>query len=297
GTRNSIVGCSGGLTYGSALSYCSGLGYGALGGAAGDHNIGVGVTALANQSGSYNIVIGDSIAPSATSASNELNIGGVLFATGLYGTTARKVGIGAQAPAAQLDVDTGGDLLGVRVKRATSTSDIVIQSWVSNVGGTNTTVATMDSDGDLVKLSDRSLKDQILPATPKLDDLMKIEIVNYTWKGDQSGKKNLGMIAQQVETVFPGLIRLVPTIAYRPVVEWTPFPGETWSDRPENAPEDWQPCPAQTEADRPNEAYETGEYYRAVSQDVFVPILIKALQELHARHQVLIERVAVLENA
>jgi len=55
-------------------------------------------------------------------------------------------------------------------------------------------------------ISDRTLKENITPATPKLDDLMKVNIVNYNLIEDENKLKQIGVIAQELEEVFPGLV-------------------------------------------------------------------------------------------
>ncbi len=53
-------------------------------------------------------------------------------------------------------------------------------------------------------ISDKKLKENIVDATPKLDDLMKVKIRNYNLIGDD--KKQIGVIAQEIENVFPNLV-------------------------------------------------------------------------------------------
>ena len=53
-------------------------------------------------------------------------------------------------------------------------------------------------------ISDERLKENIVDATPKLDDLMKVKIRNYNFIGQQD--KQIGVIAQEIENVFPSLV-------------------------------------------------------------------------------------------
>ncbi|MDB4549283.1 tail fiber domain-containing protein [bacterium] len=53
-------------------------------------------------------------------------------------------------------------------------------------------------------LSDIKLKENIVDATPKLDDLMKVKIRNFNLIGDDN--KQIGVIAQEIEKVFPSLV-------------------------------------------------------------------------------------------
>jgi hypothetical protein len=54
--------------------------------------------------------------------------------------------------------------------------------------------------------SDRTLKENIVPATSKLDDLMKVNVVNYNLINDKNKSQQVGVIAQEVEEIFPTLI-------------------------------------------------------------------------------------------
>jgi len=72
------------------------------------------------------------------------------------------------------------------------------------------------SDGDVwtadagTLSSDETLKENIVDATPKLDDVMKLKVRNYNWieefSPNQHDKKMIGFIAQEFEEVFPGLV-------------------------------------------------------------------------------------------
>ncbi|BCV02142.1 MAG: hypothetical protein CM15mV50_290 [uncultured marine virus] len=50
------------------------------------------------------------------------------------------------------------------------------------------------------QISDRKLKENIVDATDKLDELKQIKIRNFNFKGDD--KKQIGVIAQELETIF-----------------------------------------------------------------------------------------------
>jgi hypothetical protein len=53
-------------------------------------------------------------------------------------------------------------------------------------------------------ISDITLKENIVDATPKLDDLLKLKVRNFNFIGND--KKQLGFIAQEFEDVFPNAI-------------------------------------------------------------------------------------------
>lgn len=59
-------------------------------------------------------------------------------------------------------------------------------------------------------ISDAKLKDIIGPAKSQWDKFKRYEFVNYTLKSDESKTKLLGLVAQQAETVSPGVIEETP---------------------------------------------------------------------------------------
>ena len=61
-----------------------------------------------------------------------------------------------------------------------------------------------NTNGSYGSISDSKLKENIKDATPKLDDLIKIKIRNYNLIGDD--QKQIGVIAQELEEIFPSLI-------------------------------------------------------------------------------------------
>ena len=93
-------------------------------------------------------------------------------------------------------------------------------------------------------LSDERKKENIVDATPKLDDLMKVKVRNFNLKGEET--KQIGVVAQELEEVFPGMI---------------------------------------SESKDPDSDDET--LYKSVKYSVFVPMLIKAIQELKAEIEIL----------
>jgi hypothetical protein len=91
-------------------------------------------------------------------------------------------------------------------------------------------------------ISDVKLKENIVDATPKLSALQNVRIVNYNRIGSE--EKELGVIAQELEQVFPALV--------------------------------------ETHIDRDAENNDLGTTTKSVKYSVFVPMLIKAIQELKA---------------
>lgn len=96
-------------------------------------------------------------------------------------------------------------------------------------------------------LSDESLKENINDATPKLDDLLKVQVRNYNLKNDPDKTKQIGVVAQELELIFPAMV----------------------------------------EADSGG--------IKGVKYSVFVPMLIKCIQELSAKNDALEARLAAVE--
>jgi hypothetical protein len=106
----------------------------------------------------------------------------------------------------------------------------------------NTTPFVIYNNGDVQNAnnsygstSDISIKENIIDATSKLDDLLNVRIRNYNLKEDSSKLKQIGVIAQELETVFPGMVKT------------------------------------------------DTEGLKSVKYSIFVPMLIKAVQELSAK--------------
>lgn len=91
-------------------------------------------------------------------------------------------------------------------------------------------------------VGDIRLKENIVNTGPKLQDLLKVRVVNYNLKGLTSSNKHIGVIAQELEEVFPSLV------SNQPLSEEDIKSGKT-------------------------------ESYKSVNYSSFTLMLIKALQE------------------
>jgi hypothetical protein len=109
--------------------------------------------------------------------------------------------------------------------------------------------------------SDLKLKENIETARGYLEDLSRVRIVRYSLKSDASATAtHLGVIAQELEDIFPGLVEDNRDTAEREVE----IDGKFVMER-----------------------YETGQVTKSVKYSVFVPMLIKAVQELKLRVEML----------
>ena len=105
-------------------------------------------------------------------------------------------------------------------------------------------------------ISDAKLKENVTDATPKLEKLQQVRIVNFNMIGDE--QKQIGVIAQELEQVFPGMVDESP--------------------------------------DRDAEGNDLGTTTKSVKYSVFVPMLIKAIQEQQAIITALTARIESLES-
>jgi hypothetical protein len=129
------------------------------------------------------------------------------------------------------------DALQVRTANSSANGN----SWNMITGWSSTTTLNflvrgngnvLNSNNSYGSLSDQRLKENIVDATPKLEKLNQVRIVNFNIIGDE--QKQLGVVAQELEQIFPGMIE------------------------------------------------EGSDGMKGVKYSVFVPMLIKAIQELKA---------------
>lgn len=111
------------------------------------------------------------------------------------------------------------------LKSSTTTDALII--GVSNVTATNTTHFQVDANGDtrntnnvFAAISDERDKENIDVATDKLAEAMQIIFRSFNFIGDT--KKQLGVIAQELELIFPGLIEEVPLFETILDPDWQP---------------------------------------------------------------------------
>ena len=126
------------------------------------------------------------------------------------------------------------------------------------------------SDGDVwtsdagTLTSDETLKENITDATSKLEDIKKLKVRNFNWKAsfhpEKSKKKQIGFIAQEVEEVFPSLVN-------------------EYDISPDTEDKDHTPI------------------MKKSIKAAWNPIIIKAMQELIEKVEVLETEVAALKGA
>ena len=137
----------------------------------------------------------------------------------------------------------------------TGNTQFILEARKNN---SSTVTLRIDNSGNTVLPSDMNLKENITDSTPKLDDILAIRFVNYTWKEEHkvSDFKEFGVIAQELEDIFPSLVLSVPDTKE---VETTDEEGNTVT-----------------------ETVETGTVTKSVKYSVLTLMAVKALQELKA---------------
>ena len=114
-----------------------------------------------------------------------------------------------------------------------------------------------NTNGSYTAISDAKLKENIVDASSQWDDLKSIQIRNWNFKAETGHEthRQIGPIAQELETVCPGLVFETP--------------------------------------DRDADGNETGEVTKGVNQSVLYMKAVKALQEAIAKIETLVGMVAV----
>ena len=132
-----------------------------------------------------------------------------------------------------------GNVVKAIIMRDTDTGTLVF--YVNNNGN------VLNANNSYGSTSDISIKENITDATPKLSDLLNVKIRNYNLKADPNGLKQIGVVAQELEEVFPGMV----------------------------------------ETDT--------EGLKSVKYSIFVPMLVKAIQELKTQNDDLQQQINELK--
>ena len=95
---------------------------------------------------------------------------------------------------------------------ASSDISASIVDYYSNVGSIYNKVFKIDACGNVTNysnvygtISDSRLKENIVTSSPKLEDMLKVRVVNYNLKGSDK-TKYIGVLAQELEELFPELV-------------------------------------------------------------------------------------------
>ena len=212
-----------------------------------------------NQAGTYSII-----------QSVQANIGANALCLNPAGGS---VGIGKTESINQVDIYyASGDLVNARTGQGAGTATSLFTGWHSASPTTSGTLSfNVTSNGNVTNtnnsygaISDVKLKENIEDATPKLDDLLKIKVRNYNLIGEET--KQIGVIAQELEDVFPAMVDETPDFEEVEVPQLDEEGNEVLNE--------------EGKVLTTKERVSKGTTTKSVKYSVFVPMLIKAIQEL-----------------
>ena len=208
------------------------IGYGAgyLSATGASNNILIGYQAADNlTTGNNNIIIGYDINNVTDTADNVLNIGNLIFGTGINGTSttlsAGNIGIGTTTPSAKLSVDGSFYTTGTSTLATTTVTNVNVARNVS-IGTTSesaqlTTTGSVrfatfgagtlqtDANGNLSVSSDERLKDVEGSYDAGLDEVLGLEPILYRWNkksGLETASVYAGFSAQNVRDFLPAAV-------------------------------------------------------------------------------------------
>jgi hypothetical protein len=118
-----------------------------------------------------------------------------------------KVGIGTASPDGLLTIKTTE--YGLGLQRETDTWWIApTTTGVVNFFKNDILLAyfSYDNGGDWVAVSDRRLKENIQPLQPVMDRINQLKLYTYSFKHDPNARKDIGVIAQETQTLFPEVV-------------------------------------------------------------------------------------------
>ena len=155
----------------------------------------------------------------------------------------------------------------LEVKETTSSATTVVFRVKSDWSATDQTQFLVLSNGNVEnrnnsygQISDVKLKENIVNANSQWDDIKNIQVRNWNFKEETGNPTHtqIGVVAQEIETVSPGLVYETP--------------------------------------DRDDDGNDLGTVTKAVSYSVLYMKAVKALQEAQARIETLEAKVAALEG-
>ena len=133
--------------------------------------------------------------------------------------------------------------------------------------------------------SDERLKKNIVDATPKLDELNKLRVVNFNWKHSDKNSggnsiKQLGFIGQEVKEIFPGIVTEKDTRDIIDELEYKNYSEEEKALFKKDDDGKW--CRVLEDG-----SIKGNKDGLSMKYSVLVPMLVKGLQELSAKNDAL----------
>ena len=154
-----------------------------------------------------------------------ISVSGVITATSFVGDiTGDLTGTATKTQIANNNSDTNNNYItfvngtGANRGQRVSTTNLIYKPSTGDViiGG-SLGVAGIVTSTDYNSISDISLKENIEPLQSSLDKISKLEGVSFNWKSDQNKEDQIGLIAQEVEKIYPEIIgntKNIKTVSY-----------------------------------------------------------------------------------
>jgi hypothetical protein len=104
----------------------------------------------------------------------------------------------------------GGSTVGIQLNATNNASNayamLIKNSDGSEIFQFKCNGSASNISGTWGTISDINLKENIIDATNKLSDVLKLKVKNFNFKSDPEKTKYIGFIAQELETIFPNLV-------------------------------------------------------------------------------------------
>jgi hypothetical protein len=161
---------------------------------------------------------------SALNAWSNFKVAGVNIIFAPYGNEAMRLtdsgnlGVGTSSPATRLHVSSSGDTV-IRLNSSSGAYSSGIQMYAAGAGAgflySNQSIyVTANANGvylptngtSWVANSDINLKNIESYIENAIDSIMELSAIKFNWKADEVKTTNIGLIAQEVEKVYPELI-------------------------------------------------------------------------------------------
>jgi len=118
-----------------------------------------------------------------------------------------KVGIGTTNPDGLLTIRTSEFGLGLQRDFGTWWITPTSSGYVNFYKNTSLLAYfSYDNGGDWIAVSDRRLKGNIKPLQPVMDKINQLKLYTYSFKHDPNSRKDVGVIAQEAEALFPEVV-------------------------------------------------------------------------------------------
>jgi hypothetical protein len=207
-------------------------------------------------------------------------------------------GVGSSIQTGQNYASFAGTAVNIRVSRDTSNGTYnfigCTRDGVADVLFVRDSGNVVNTNNSYGAISDIKLKENITDASPKLAQLNKVRVVNYNLKTEPKHKQ-LGVVAQELEAIFPGMVEESPDREEQTKTrEVEVYAVEEVKDEDGNVTT--EAFPATTRTEEYTEQVDLGTVTKTVKYSVFVPMLIKAMQEQQAMIEALTDRLTALET-